>query len=1190
MFLEFFRREVKQALKQPMVYIFLGLLALLVFGAVVSDNVSIGGSVGNVNRNAPHIVTIYTCFLGLFGLLFAVAFFNNAALRDYSHKFNEILFSTPLKKADYFFGRFFGAFLLSILPFLGIFLGVWLGTFLGPIFGWMPAERMGAVPWAAFLNNYLIFILPNMFFAGAILFALATRFRSTVVSFTGALAIIIAYFIGQSLMSDIENESIAALTDFFGISTYFVQTKYYTAIEKNTLVPSFTGLLLVNRLIWMAAGVLILLAGYFTFSFKKRKSRVKKKKVDKKKTPVTIVPQARVEQLFTGNIWLKHFRSFFRINFLSMVRSNVFRILFLFCLILLVSNLWGGFEYFGLKSYPVTYKMIDSISGNVSLFLAIIMVFFSGELVWRERDVKINEVVDTSPHHALIPLLAKAAALIAILVSLYLFTILIAVGYQLLNGFTDIKFGIYLAEFFINSFPGIVTSAFILLFIQVLVNHKYLGYFVSLLFLFGMEILLQVAHIESRMLSIGDAPTLTYSDMSGFGPGVPSALWFSLYWLLFSLILIFLAGLIWPRGANTKLKTRLRQAGQRLKGKNRLILGGLFLAWLLVAAWVYYNTQILNEYKTSREYELLRVDYENKYSKFKGIPQPKITDTKYFIDIFPYKRDVTFKAEIKVENKADEAIDSLHFILDEDWNHQIEIPGSKEVFFDEELGYQIFQLENPLDSGQTLDLTITGAYITKGFENSIGNTQIVSNGTFFNNLSILPSFGYSESYEISSRDKRKKYDLPPKEVMPKLESPCGHACMNNYLTNGIADWVNVETTISTAGDQTAIAPGSLMKKWEEDGRNYFHYKVDHPSQNFYSFTSARFEVARRKWKDVDIEVYYDAQHSVNVEKMLNAVERSLAYYTENFGPYFHKQARIIEFPRYATFAQAFPGTMPYSESFGFIINLEDETKNNIIDAVIAHEMAHQWWAHQEISANMQGATMLTESLSEYSSLMVMKSISDDIQMRQFLKYDINRYLNGRGGDTRGEPPLYKVENQSYIHYGKGSVILYALQDYIGEDSVNTALSAFLEEYRYQEPPYPTSLDLLRHLEARVPDSLQYLMDDWFREITLYDFRLKNAGMQRVDNDKYKVTMELEAYKIKADSVGKETVVPVDDWVDIGLYADADEEELILQKRVRINSEESTFELIVDEKPVKAAIDPRRLLIERITDDNTLSIQ
>lgn len=178
-----------------MIYIFLGLLTILTFGATASDNIQIGGSVGNVLRNAPHVITVYTTIMTIFGLLMAAAFYNNAALRDFSNEFNEILFSTPLKKSGYFFGKFCGALLLSTIPLIGVFLGTVIGTVTAPLFGWIDADRFGSFYLETFTNNYFLFILPNMFIAGSIIFALANIWKSTIISFVGALVIVMAYII-----------------------------------------------------------------------------------------------------------------------------------------------------------------------------------------------------------------------------------------------------------------------------------------------------------------------------------------------------------------------------------------------------------------------------------------------------------------------------------------------------------------------------------------------------------------------------------------------------------------------------------------------------------------------------------------------------------------------------------------------------------------------------------------------------------------------------------------------------------------------------------------------------------------------------------------------------------------------------------------------------------------------------------
>ena len=1187
MFKEFFLQELSSGFKKPMIYIFTFIMTLLVFGAVASDNVVIGGTSGQVYKNAPHIITMYCGILTIFGLLIATAFFNNAALRDHNYNFTEILFSTPISKSGYYFGRFFGALALSTIPLLGIFLGFYLGAIIGPAAGWIDADRIGAFYPESFLNNYLLFILPNMFFAGAITFAMASKWKSTVISFVGTMVIIIAYIISGTLISDIDNETIAALTDTFGIRAYGIDSKYLTPIEKNTMSVGFTGMLFWNRLIWLAIGGIIIISSYLSFSFINKNKKVKKqKKSNDDSSLITDVKLPTINIAFNFNTSTKQFFSFFTVNFYSIVKSTLFKILFIISALMLITTMWGGFEYFGLKSYPVTYKMMDSINGLTGLFVMIIMVFFSGELVWRDRGSNINEVIDATPHNSMGSLMAKALSLICVTSILNLFFIVCGILYQLANGYTNLELGVYLQDFLYTSFPAYIIWSAVLIFIQVVVNKKYVAYFVSILFLFLLDILMLVFEWQSNMVNVGSGPSLMYSDMNGFGAALYGSNWFNLYWVLFGVLLLFISGLIWVRGVTFGFKNRLKSAKKHFTPKYALGLATVLVLWLATASFVYYNTKVLNSYRSSDKIEEGRAKYENEYKKYQGIAQPKIISAKYVIDIFPEDRKFMAMSALILENKSNEPIDSIHFNIDKDWNMKIHLKNAELVYEDKELDYYIYRLDKPLAPNERIHLIVEAAYITKGFENNVSNTFIAKNGTFINNFSILPSIGYNEGFEISDKNTRKKHDLKPKLRMPKLEAECSSSCYSNYLSNGASDWINVETYISTSEDQTAIAPGSLIEESNKDGRNYYHYKVDHPSQNFFNFMSARYEVARKKWNGIDIEVYYDKAHAYNVDMMTAAVEKSLKYYIDNFGPYYHKQARIVEFPRYATFAQAFPGTMPYSEAFGFIVDLEDEDDNNVIDAVIAHEMAHQWWAHQVIGATMQGATMFSESFSEYSSLMVMKhSVNDDIKMKKFLKYDYDRYLRGRSGEVEKELPLYKVENQTYIHYGKGSVLLYALQDYIGEEKVNNAMKSFLEEYRYVDPPYPTSLNFLTHLDAQVPDSLKYLVTDWFKEITLYDYRLKEANYKVLPNGKYEVSMDIEAYKIKADTSGKETKVKFNDWVDIGVYADNDEEDLMFHKRVKFNKNKMNFTFNVDSLPAKAAIDPRRMLIERVISDN-----
>jgi ABC-2 type transport system permease protein len=400
--------------------------------------------------------------------------------------------------------------------------------------------------------------------------------------------------------------------------------------------------------------------------------------------------------------------------------------------------------------------------------------------------------------------------------------------------------------------------------------------------------------------------------------------------------------------------------------------------------------------------------------------------------------------------------------------------------------------------------------------------------------------------------------------------------------------------ISTSPDQIAIAPGSLIRQWEENGRRYFEYKLDHQALNFYSFMSARYEVAREDWNGIKLEVYYDRQHPWNVPRMMNSLKKSLDYYTKNFGPYYQKEARIIEFPRVARFAQAFPGTMPYSEAIGFIANINKPDDIDMVFYVVAHEMGHQWWAHQVVGADMEGATLLSETLAQYSALMVMEHEYGRDAMRKFLKYEMDNYLRSRGAERLKERPLLSVEsNQGYIHYRKGSVVLYYLKEMIGEEAVNRALRKVIHQYAYANPPYPTSYVLVDAFKEETPPDLQYLIKDLFEDITVFSNRTLDATAQKRGDGKYDVTVKVEAHKYKADAKGNETEVPVNDYIDIGAFAKPAKGkkygDTLYRQRIHMTQKDATFTFVTASLPEKAGVDPFDMLIDRIPDDNTKTV-
>jgi len=184
-----------------------------------------------------------------------------------------------------------------------------------------------------------------------------------------------------------------------------------------------------------------------------------------------------------------------------------------------------------------------------------------------------------------------------------------------------------------------------------------------------------------------------------------------------------------------------------------------------------------------------------------------------------------------------------------------------------------------------------------------------------------------------------------------------------------------------------------------------------------------------------------------------------------------------------------------------------------------------------------------------------------------------------------------VEGQGYIHYRKGSLIMYALQDYITEDSVNLALRRIIDNWAYREDEYITTEEYIKEFRKVTPDSLQYIITDMFETITLYENRAKSATYAAKDNQ-YEVTLDINALKYRADSLGNESKIPIRDWIDVGVYTrgESGKDSLVYLKKHLIDEEEMQLSVVVDALPTKAGIDPINKLVDRNSGDNRVGVK
>lgn len=1203
MFKEIFLFELRQGFKKPATYIFFGIFFILslciglgaagVFDTATADSNLVNNSALSL---ASLLVGLNDSIMGLVNGVILVAIMATAIQKDYEYNTHALFFTKPISKASYFFGRFTGAFVLGLFVFSAQVIGYYFGCLAGA-----GTPLMGPFELSNFLVPFLTFTVPNVLLLGVIFFSLTTFTRNTLPAYLFCIILLVIRTLTSSITADLDNKTIAAILEPFGSEALNLITQYWTPDDQNTRAVPLQSSLLYNRILWLAIAILITLLSYFRFKFSQFLTPISWFGRKSEDTPGAIAPVQslsqlpRVSQIFSVAQTWKQLFYLAGFEFKKMTRSAFFIIICALGVVMMFIMAQYMGAIYNTETYPVTYQILQSVSGIFQFFILIVIVFFSGTIIWREREQRVDELIGVTPINDTVLFFSKYLALIYVVMVLLVVSIITGILIQFSMSFYDVKPMLYI----LSSLKMLVTFTIIIglcMAVQVLTPNKYLGFFLSLVPILLVNILFGMLEWDNALYNFNSqGPGMPYSDMNGFGHTIGTWLLFKSYWLSIVLVLGLIALMVYARGKEKGIKAKYRLSKSTYKAGHKLALTGFALLAIGIGSYIYYNTKVLNNYRTPKEIEALQVTAEKVYRKYLNTPQLRIVSSNTNVAIYPSERSVQVKGFYYLKNKHNFPVDTLfiNYASDEKSYYRYARlepgAGAKVLLNDEKFGVKLFKLNQPVQPGDSIRFDFDMSYKPVGFTNSGTETQIVYNGTFFNNM-IFPSIGYNPNGELESNAARKKYGLAPKARMADINDTA--ARMNTYISHD-ADWIRFETEVSTSDDQVAIAPGYLQKEWKENGRNHYIYKMDSPILNFYAYLSADYEIKKDKWNNVSIEIYYQKGHEYNIDRMIKSIKKSLDYYTKNFSPYQHRQVRILEFPRYASFAQSFPNTIPFSESVGFIAKVDDKNKEKIDVPfyITAHEVAHQWWAHQVIGGNVQGCVVMSETMSQYSALMVMEKEYGKQAMKKFLRYEMDDYLKGRAAESKKEVPLMLCENQGYIHYNKGSVIMYSLRDYLGEDVLNAALRQYLQKTAFQEPPYTNAVEFVSYLRAATPDSLKYIIKDMFETITIYENYVKDLSYTATADGKYKVKLTVGSAKFRADSVGKQQKVPVADYIDIGIFAQqsnkgqVQEKELVLQK-IKMDQPEKTFEFIVTEKPVSAGLDPYNKLIDRTPDNNT----
>ncbi len=1190
--------ELRYQLRQPIFWVGLVLFALLSFGSVASDNIQIG-STDNVHKNAAYVICFTTLFMAVLYMFVTTALVANVITRDDESGFGSIVRSTPLRKADYLYGRYLGALIAAAIGLLAVPAGLMLGA-LAP---WVDPQTLGPFTFAPYLYAYLAIALPILILTSALFFTLTTVTRSMMWTYVGLIALMVLRSVFGLVFSRPGMEHIAALWEPFGAGAFGEATHYWTASERNILVPQVAGDLLWNKLIWLGVAFVLLALAYRLFNFQSADlsgRRTRKAAITAADAiEASAAPPPRSGALARpsfdrattrAQLWAR-----IKLDADQVFRSPAYFVLLALAVLLSLLNLWLSTDIsaYGGKIYPVTRAMVDALGNVFTFFTAVIAIYYAGELVWRERERRTHEIIDATPVPDWMFIAPKTAAIALVLASTMVAAVIVAMLTQLVRGYSQLEVGHYLLWYVLPNAIDMTILAVLAILIQALSPNKYVGWAVMVVYLISTLVMSNLG-FEHNLYQYGGTPSVPLSDMNGQGTYWIGAYWFRLYWGAFALALLVLTYGLWRRGTEARLAPRLARLPHRLRGAAGVILAAALVVFAGSGAFIFYNTNILNPYRTKLGDEKWTADYEKHFLAFESLPQPKIAKVNLNIQIFPKETRVETSGGYVIQNRTDKPIATLHLRFPRDLIvDQLDVPGAHLQTQYPGFNYRIYAFDTPLRPGETRTMTFATTYRQQGFRNSGNVLDIVGNGTFVNDTDLTPTIGMDKRMLLQDRTKRRKYGLTPELRMPKLGQP--GADQVNYIRHD-SDWVTSDLTVTTDADQIPVAPGYKTSDVVSKGRRTVHFVADSPIMHFFSAQSARYAVQTVNYKGVDISVYYDPKHPWNVPQIQKAMKAGLDYYNANYSPYQFHQVRVLEFPApQGAFAQSFANTIPWSEGIFFIADNRDPSRVDMVTYVGAHELGHQWWAHQVIGADEQGSTVLSETLAQYSAGMVMKHMYGPDMMRKFLKFELDSYLKGRGGDVLEEEPLEKVENQAYIHYRKGSLVMYRLQDEIGEDAVNRALRHLLHDFAFKGAPYPTSLDLVKDLRQEAPADKQQLITDLFEKITLYDIKTTKAVSKKRADGRYDLTLTLDAKKLYADGSGKETEAPMNETVDVGAFdvepaqKGFSSKSVIALERMPIHSGTQTVTMVVSRAPKVAGADPYNTMIVRNSEANVTKV-
>jgi hypothetical protein len=1037
--------ETKRNIKRWPAYLVALLLILIGVFCGNQFNLTVGDG---IYLNSPYTIGFMTGILSLVIIFFAIIYASQILFKDWDSKFDILIFSYPFSKRTYLQGKFLIFFLQTFLSFTFLMTGFVIGQ----------NFRTGSEihPYFNFWHYFyplLIFGGINCFIVCSFLFFISFIMKKKLLVVVGGLFLYVLYmiilvfsnspFMAGSLPQSLETQQLSALIDPFGISSYFFEARTLSAQQKNELIVPFSGYLLINRIVFLIISILLLLLTYRLFSFSTFSQNKSKNRNKNQITNVSFTKNCgqftTTKSVFGISVGIKSVLSFAKIDLIYLFKSITIVAVSILLLFFVGMEMYAEIEK-GIRlpqKYASSGLMSTTISENFHLFGMLIVIYFINDLYWRSHASGFS-LIEKSTYFSKSKLNGHFLSVSVLLFFLTAILILEGLAFQLVYNYFYIDWNAYSGTILFNTLPLILFSAFMLL-INDNIKNRFVALGVSVLAGFTFAGPVSKKIISYPLLRIFSDYKGVYSDFNGYG----------MYASAFAERLLFGLGMIailWL--INEFVKTKKWNIGQ-------LIFTGIILSLGILSGSFFMKDYIP---KNEDEKILQSVQYEKKFKKYETLPQPIITDVITEIQLYPFENSYKIDGTYTLVNQTDKPIRKILINFHPDLNIESAVfrTNSESKKIDQEVTE--IELNQPLQTGEKASLDFKISYHWSPVNGHDSFNAIIENGSFMRISRYFPTFGYQANNEIEDEEKRAEFKLGKQSELKKLEAPEVFK----------KDFINLDITISTEKDQTAVGTGDLTQNYIKGKRNYFRYKSNGIPFRF-ALSSAKYQIKTTVYKGIAINIFYNEKHSENVNHLIENAKITLDYCTQNFGKYPFKNINFIEVSSFTRgfAATAYPSAVFMTEDMLFHANIHSDQNQDVINELAGHELSHLWWGNSQIDPDdREGAVMLTETLAMYTEMMLYKKMHGKEKMMERINVHQQIYDNEKG--LSENQPLYKVTGENtHISYSKGAIAMVKLSELIGENKVNTALHSFLLHNQY--PKKPTSLDLLKEFYKVSPN-------------------------------------------------------------------------------------------------------------------------